>query len=116
MDVKRRLQEDLKEAVRAQDQRRVQAIRLLMAALERAQEEMGKEAFGTSQSKGEEIPPDREQPLSNPTLQIVVLARCPTFQLMQFIGIIRFCASASVRPFTALINPFLVNRNCLTNG
>ena len=43
-----------------------------MAALEKAQEEQGKEAFDTSQSEGEELPPDREQPLSGPAIQDVI--------------------------------------------
>ncbi|HJQ14409.1 MAG TPA: GatB/YqeY domain-containing protein [Anaerolineales bacterium] len=72
MDLKRRLQQDLQEAMRTQDQQRIQAIRSLMAALERAQEEKGKEAFDASQSEGEEIPPDREQTLSDQTTQDVI--------------------------------------------
>ncbi len=49
-----RLQQDLKEAMRAQDQQqRVHVIRLLMAALEKAQEEKGKEAFDASPFEGD---------------------------------------------------------------
>ena len=71
MDLKRQLQQDLQEAMRSQDQQRVHVIRSLMAALEKAQEEKGKEAFDASPSEGD-IPPDREQPLSDQAIQDVI--------------------------------------------
>ena len=58
--------------MRAQDQQRVHVVRSLMAALEHAQEERGKEAFDASQSEGEDIPPDREQTLSDQAIQDVI--------------------------------------------
>lgn len=58
--------------MRAQDQQRVHVVRSLMAALEHAQEERGKEAFDASQLEGEDIPPDREQTLSDQAIQGVI--------------------------------------------
>ena len=74
MDWKQRLQEDLQGAMRAQDEPRVNAIRGLVAALEKAQEEKGKEAFDPSKPQETDIPPDREQALSPQTIQEVIRA------------------------------------------
>ena len=72
MDWKQQLQGDLRESLRAQDQPRVNAIRMLIAALEKAQEELGKQAFDPEHSQETDIPPDREQTLSRQTIQEVI--------------------------------------------
>src|SRR5437773_1562443 len=43
-------------------------------------------------------------------------ARCPMFQLMQFIGVRRRCASAGETPSTPRRNSLRANRSCSTSG
>lgn len=64
MDLKQRLQQDMQDAMRAQDQQRVNVIRMLMAAVEQAQEERGKQAFDPQNPDAENLPPDRHQVVS----------------------------------------------------
>ena len=64
MDLKQQFQKELQDAMRAQDEPRVNVIRMLIAALEKAQEERGKEAFDAIDSREGDIQPDRQQPLS----------------------------------------------------
>jgi uncharacterized protein YqeY len=58
--------------MRAQEQARVNAIRLLIASLEKAQEELGKQAFDPDHPDETTIPADREQTLSRQTIQEVI--------------------------------------------
>jgi uncharacterized protein YqeY len=58
--------------MRAQDQQRVNVLRMLLAAFENAQEDMGKHAFDSSESEGVNIPPDRHQTLSEQAIQDII--------------------------------------------
>ena len=60
--------------MKAQEEPRINAIRLLRAALEKAQEEKGKEAFDPANPEETDIPPDREQTLSPQQIQEVIRA------------------------------------------
>ena len=73
MNLKRQLQRDMRDAMRANDQQRVNVIRMLLAAIEHAQESMGKQAFASSNSDGMNIQPDRHQVLSEQDLQDIIL-------------------------------------------
>jgi uncharacterized protein YqeY len=55
VNLKQRLQQDMQDAMRAHDLRRVNVIRMLLAAFEHAQEAMGKEAFDSVNSDGVDI-------------------------------------------------------------
>ena len=72
MNPKQQLQQDLREAMRMQDQPRVHVIRMIIAAFEQAQEAMGKQAFDSS--NGADIQPDRHQALSDQAIQDILLA------------------------------------------
>ncbi len=71
MNPKQQCQQDLREAIRTQDQPRVNVIRMILAALEQTQESMGKQAFDSS--NGAEIQPDRQQVLSDQAIQDILL-------------------------------------------
>lgn len=58
--------------MRAQDQGRVNVIRMLLAAFEHAQDAMGKQAFDASDPDGVNIEPDRHQTLSEETIQDII--------------------------------------------
>jgi uncharacterized protein YqeY len=68
---KQKLQQDMREAIRVQDQQRVNVIRMLLAAFERAQEMMGREAFETANT-GATIPPDRHQILNEQAIKDIL--------------------------------------------
>ena len=72
MSFKQRFQQDLREAVRLQDQARVNVIRMLLAAFEQAQEAMGKQAFDLSQSGVTDLRPDREQVLGEQAIRDII--------------------------------------------
>ena len=72
MDLKQQLQQDLQEAMRAQVQQRVTVLRLLIAAVEQAQEEMGKQAFDSLDPKNEDTQPDRQQEVSKQDVQEII--------------------------------------------
>ena len=75
MDWKKRFQQELRDAMRAQDEPRVNVIRMVMAALEKAQEEKGKQAFeDASNPDGADILADREQSLSGETIREIIHA------------------------------------------
>lgn len=71
MNLKQRFQYDLREALRTQDQMRVNVIRMLLAAFEQTQEMMGKQAFELSD--GADILPDRHQMLDEQAVQAIIL-------------------------------------------
>lgn len=71
MNLKQCFQHDLREALRAQDQTRVNVIRMLLAAFEQTQEMMGKQAFELS--NGADILPDRHQTLDEQAIQAIIL-------------------------------------------
>lgn len=71
MNLKQHFQHDLREALRAQDQMRVNVIRMLLAAFEQTQEMMGKQAFELS--NGADILPDRHQTLDEQAVQAIIL-------------------------------------------
>lgn len=56
----------------AQDQERVNVIRMLLAAFEHAREAMGKQAFHAFDPDGNNIQPDRHQTLSKETIQEII--------------------------------------------
>ena len=72
MDLKQGFQQDMRDAMRAQDQERVNVIRMLLAAFEHAQEAMGKQAFDAFDPDGENIRPDRHQTLSKETIKDII--------------------------------------------
>jgi len=72
MDLKKRFQEDVRDAMRAHDMQRVNVIRLLLAAFENAQEAMGKQAFDSFNPDVANIQPDRHQTLSEQALQDII--------------------------------------------
>ena len=72
MDLKQRFQQDMRDAMRAQDQERVNVIRMLLAAFEHAQEAMGKQAFDAFDPAGNNIQPDRHQALSKETIKDII--------------------------------------------
>jgi uncharacterized protein YqeY len=72
VNLKQRLQQDMRDAMRAHDLQRVNVIRMLLAAFEHAQEAMGKEAFDTVNSDGVDIQPDRYQVLSEQAIQDII--------------------------------------------
>ena len=72
MDLKQRFQQDMRDAMRAHDQERVNVIRMLLAAVEHAQEAMGKQAFDAFDPDGNNIRPDRHQTLSKETIQDII--------------------------------------------
>ena len=72
MDLKNRFQQDMRDAMRAQDTQRVNVIRLLLAAFEHAQEAMGKQAFESFDPDGASIQPDRHQTLSEDAIQEII--------------------------------------------
>ncbi len=69
MNIKIQLQQDMKNAMRANNRQRVSVIRMLLTAIEHAQEAMGKQAFSSSNSDGLHIQPDRQQVLSEQAIQ-----------------------------------------------
>jgi len=70
---KQQFLQDLKEAMRTNDQQRVNVIRLLLAAFENAQEAIGKQAFDSFPSDSVNIHPDRHQVLSEQAIQEIIL-------------------------------------------
>jgi uncharacterized protein YqeY len=72
VDLKQQLQQDLQDAMRAQDQQRVTALRMLIAAVEQAQEEMGKQAFDSLDPENEDMQPDRQQEVSNQDVKEII--------------------------------------------
>ena len=73
MNLKQQLQQDMRDAMRANDQQRVNVIRMLLAAIEHAQEAMGKQAFASFNSDGINIQPDRHQILSEQDIHDIIL-------------------------------------------
>ncbi len=59
VDLKQRFQQDMRDAMRAGDQERVNVIRMLLAAFEHAQEAMGKQAFDAFDQEVANIQPFR---------------------------------------------------------
>lgn len=72
MDLKKRFQQDMRDAMRANDRQRVNVIRLLLAAFEHAQEAMGKQAFDSFDPEGANIQPDRHQTLNEQAIQDII--------------------------------------------
>ena len=72
MDLKKRFQKDMRDAMRAHDNQRVNVIRLLLAAFEHAQEAMGKQAFDSFDPDETNIQPDRHQTLSEQAIQDII--------------------------------------------
>ena len=72
MELKQRFQQDMRDAMRAQDQERVNVIRMLLASFEHAQEAMGKHAFDASDPDGASIQPDRHQTLSEQAVRDII--------------------------------------------
>jgi hypothetical protein len=72
VDLKQQLQQDLQDAMRAQDQQRVTVLRMLIAAVEQAQEEMGKQAFDSLDPENEDMQPDRQQEVSNQDVKEII--------------------------------------------
>ena len=62
----------MRVAMRTNDQASVNVIRMLLAAFERTQEAMGKQAFDAFDVDGANIQPDRHQTLSNETIQNII--------------------------------------------
>lgn len=65
MNIKEQLQQDMKEAMRARDQHRLDVIRMALAALQSAQQTMVKQAFDAASAAGEERHVDNKQSLSD---------------------------------------------------
>ena len=72
MELKQRFQKDMRDAMRAQDQERVNVIRMLLAAFEHAREAMGKQAFDALDPDGDKIQPERHQLLGKETIQDII--------------------------------------------
>lgn len=72
MDLKQQLQQDLQDAMRAQDQQRVTVLRMLIAAVEQAQEEMGKQTFDSLDPENEDMQPDRQQEVSSQAVKEIL--------------------------------------------
>ena len=72
MHLKQQFQQDMRVAMLAQDQGRVNVIRMLLAAFEHAQEAMGKQAFDAFGSDVNNIQLDRYQTLSKETIQDII--------------------------------------------
>ena len=72
MDLKKRFQKDMRDAMRAHDNQRVNVIRLLLAAFEHAQEAMGKQAFDSFDPDEANIQPDRHQTLSEQDVKDII--------------------------------------------
>jgi uncharacterized protein YqeY len=72
VDLKQQLQQDLQDAMRAQDQQRVIVLRMLIAAVEQAQEEMEKQAFDSLDPGNEAMQPDRQQEVSNQDVKEII--------------------------------------------
>lgn len=72
MNPKQRLQQEMRDAMRARDQQRVNVFRMLVAAFEHAQETMGKQAFATLNVNESNILPDRHQTLSEQMVQDII--------------------------------------------
>ena len=72
MDLKQQLQQDLQDAMRAQDQQRVTVLRMLIAAVEQAQEERGKQAFDSLDPENEDMQPDRQQDVSSQAVKEIL--------------------------------------------
>jgi len=72
VDLKQRFQQDMRVAMLAQDQGRVNVIRMLLAAFEHAQEAMGKQAFDAFDSDGNNIQLDCYQTLSKEAIQGII--------------------------------------------
>ncbi len=63
----------MRDAMRANDQQRVNVIRMVFAAIEHAQEAMGKQAFASFNSDGINIQPDRYQVLSEQAVHDIIV-------------------------------------------
>lgn len=72
MNLRQKLQQELQDAMRAQDQQRVNVLRMLIASLEQAQEEKGKETFEALDPERQDMPPDRHQAVSKQELWDIV--------------------------------------------
>lgn len=72
MHFKQHFQQELQEAMRAQDQPRVNVIRMLLAAFEQAQESMGKQSFESLGSEEPQMKPDRQQTVSEQAVKEIL--------------------------------------------
>jgi len=72
VNLKKRFQEDMRDAMRTHDRQRVNVIRLLLAAFEHAQEAMGKQAFDSFDPEGANIQPDRHQTLNEQAIRDII--------------------------------------------
>jgi len=72
VNLKKRFKDDMRDAMRAHDKQRVNVIRLLLAALEHAQEAMGKQAFDSYNPDEVNIQPDRHQTLSEQAIEDII--------------------------------------------
>ena len=72
MDLKQQFQQDMRDAMRAHDQERVNVLRMLLAAFENAQEAIGKQAFDAFDPNKANIQPDRHQMLSEQAIQDII--------------------------------------------
>lgn len=72
MNIKQQLQLDLRAAMRAQDRQQASVIRLILAAIEKAQEAQGRQSFEAAGDSGAPILPDRHQALSQPVVEEIL--------------------------------------------